>query len=206
MRQTVTASELNVRSGPGTAFAPLAQLARGNRVDVLEKDPGGSPWVRVLGGWVLGEHLADASAPAAAPDVGGPGWRLATSLERLLQQVNALAPKRAKTHDGTIGDRAHAARASDHNPQNGVVRAMDLTTDPAGGFDAQRLVNALVLSRDPRVSYIIHRGRIWRSYAKPGIPAWTSETYRGSNQHTAHVHVSVVADPRQYDDSRPWAL
>jgi uncharacterized protein YraI len=206
MKSTVTAAGgLNVRTGPGTAFVALPpKLPKGQVVEVLERDPGGSAWVRVARGWVHGDYLAESDT---APNVGGPGWRLATSLEQLLHQVNDMAPKRSKQHDGTIGDPAHAARKSEHNPdEDGVVRALDLTTDSARGFDAMKLVNALVLSRDPRVLYIIHRGRIWRSYAKPGIPAWTSETYRGANQHLSHVHISVVADPQLYDSGRPWAI
>ena len=57
-------------------------------------------------------------------------WRLARSLETLRAQINALSPNRSKASDGTIGDAAHSARTSDHNPDGGgVVRALDLTHD-----------------------------------------------------------------------------
>ena len=61
---------------------------------------------------------------------------MAKSLEVLLKQVNAQAPGRSKVSDGGIGDEEHSSRASDHNPNAaGVVQALDLTHDPAGGFD-----------------------------------------------------------------------
>ena len=70
-------------------------------------------------------------------------WRVAKSLLKLRDQINAHAPKRSKKSDGYIGDAAHASRSSDHNPwvkdgKMGVVTAADFTHDPAGGFDAER--------------------------------------------------------------------
>ena len=50
----VTASELNVRSGPGTQFRVLHQLQRGDRVRGI----GSGEWVELAdGGWVSSEHL-----------------------------------------------------------------------------------------------------------------------------------------------------
>src|SRR5262245_33953750 len=57
-------------------------------------------------------------APRAAkgrPETSG-AWRVAQCLLTLLGQVDELAPKRSRRCDGTIGDAAHAARTSDHNP------------------------------------------------------------------------------------------
>jgi hypothetical protein len=60
--------------------------------------------------------------------------RLARSLETLRHQVDQLAPNRDKDSDGWIGDTSHQARKSEHNPDaNGVVRALDITNDPAPG-------------------------------------------------------------------------
>jgi len=42
----VTATNLNVRSGPGTAFAPVAILSEGDRVEPVGRDPEGE-WIRV---------------------------------------------------------------------------------------------------------------------------------------------------------------
>lgn len=44
------------------------------------------------------------------------GWRIAESLQQLLDQVNQMAPGRSKASDGAIGDTSHQSRRSDHNP------------------------------------------------------------------------------------------
>lgn len=119
-------------------------------------------------------------------------WKLAGSLEQLRKQINALAPKRSKASDGTIGDAAHSARKSDHNPDTGgVVRAIDFTHDPKNGMDAEKLAAALIASKDPRIKYIIWNKRILAG--KNGPSAWKWRAYSGSNPHTKHIHISVVA-------------
>jgi len=62
----VTASRLNVRSGPGTQYAVIGSLPNGTRVTVLEQRSG---WWRVqagsLKGWVASQYLrADTGTPA----------------------------------------------------------------------------------------------------------------------------------------------
>lgn len=134
-------------------------------------------------------------------------WRLAASLDKLRDQVNAAYPTRSKVSDGTIGDAAHAASKSEHNPDsNGVVRALDLTHDPAHGLNAGALAERLRASRDPRILYIISNARIASSYAVNGVPAWTWRPYSGTNAHRSHVHVSVVESARLYDSVRPWSI
>lgn len=114
-----------------------------------------------------------------------------------------MSPNRDKSSDGTIGDAAHAASKSEHNPDaNGIVRAMDISNDPAHGVDSQKLADALVASRDPRILYVISNRRICSSVVSP----WIWRSYNGSNPHNHHVHLSVVSDPAKYDDTKPWAL
>lgn len=133
-------------------------------------------------------------------------WRLAKSLETLRSQVNRAAPTRSKASDGTIGDPAHAARASDHNPnKDGVVTALDITHDPAQGVDIQKLADALVASKDSRIKYIICNGRIVSGSGQKQ-PAWQWRKYSGSNAHTRHVHISVKSSKAHYDDTRDWSL
>lgn len=153
-------------------------------------------------GWCSAAHLADADALLPAKPK-PPGWRLASSLLTLRGQVDARAPQRSRTHDGTIGDAAHASRKSDHNPNGaGVVTAIDLTHDPAGGLDCAALADALVKSRDPRIKYIIFRGRIASSKVQP----WTWRPYTGANRHDKHLHLSVDAGPSRYDDPGKWGI
>jgi hypothetical protein len=135
------------------------------------------------------------------------GWRVARSLMRLLDQVNAIAPNRKKASDGTIGDARHQTRNSDHNPwvvdgTLGVVTARDITDDEAGGCSAQAIADAIVASRDKRVKYIIWNRRIISSQVQP----WTWRPYAGSNPHTKHVHISVLPAKAAYDDESDWTL
>src|ERR1043165_429852 len=59
-------------------------------------------------------------------------WYIAKSLETLRHQLNTIAPNRSTKSDGGIGDAAHSARLSDHNPtSSGQVCAPHLTNDPA---------------------------------------------------------------------------
>src|SRR6185369_17583336 len=130
-------------------------------------------------------------------------WRVARSLEVLRNQINAMAPDRDKSSDGTIGDERHQATKSEHNPDaNGVVRAMDISHDPAHGVNARKIAEALIISRDPRILYVISNGEIASSQTAP----WQWRKYSGSNGHFHHFHISVVSQPSLYDSLRPWAL
>lgn len=129
-------------------------------------------------------------------------WRVARSLLALRDQLNAAHPGRSTISDGTIGDASHAASVSDHNPDaQGIVRALDVTHDPAHGLDAGALAEQLRRARDPRIKYVISEGRIFSATVVP----WTWRTYTGADPHTSHVHVSVVPDSRA-DTATPWQL
>jgi len=127
-------------------------------------------------------------------------WRLARGLEKLRQQVNAKYPNRSRVSDGTIGDRAHSLRVSDHNPVKGVVHALDLTHNAAKGIDAHALAERIRQSRDPRISYIISNRR--QTSARTG---WSWVPYRGKNPHSGHAHFSSVHTSAR-DDTRDWKI
>jgi len=127
-------------------------------------------------------------------------------LDTLRTQINTAWPDRNKASDGTIGDTAHQARTSDHNPDPaGVVRAFDVTHDPTAGADMHAISEALRLSRDPRIKYVIWNSRMYSSYATSTVDPWTWRSYSGSNLHTRHMHMSVVADDRA-DNTDPWSI
>lgn len=131
-------------------------------------------------------------------------WRLARSLMKLREQVNAKWPNRSKVSDGSIGDAAHASRKSDHNPWlhdstgQPIVTAIDITHDPANGPDGTVLADLLIT--DPRVKYLIWNHRIWKARSSQ----W--EAYHGVNAHTHHVHVSVKALQASYDSEGEWPI
>lgn len=144
-----------------------------------------------------------------------PDWHVAASLQALLGEINQRWPNRDKRSDGALGDAAHSARVSDHNPdynapgaRRGVVRARDVDRD---GIDVDQLLAELRREcRDatPRVAYVIYNRRIMRSYPKtiggrtyqPG--EWAP--YDGPNPHTGHVHVSINHTAAAEADTSPW--
>ena len=134
-------------------------------------------------------------------------WRAANSILGLISAVNALAPGRSTISDGTIGDTAHAARKSDHNPNDfGVVTAVDLTHDPVKGADMHQITEFMRLERDPRIKYVIWDGRMFASYQTVMRNPWEWGNYSGTNQHRLHSHTSVVSDPKVYDQTGRWTI
>lgn len=138
--------------------------------------------------------------------------RVSNAIASLRDEVNRAHPGRVKISDGYLGDTAHSARTSDHNPDgNGIVHAMDVTVwddaDPDNLDDvAQPLAEFLRAKRDPRTKYVIHRGRMFSSYASGSRAAWQWGPYTGANGHFHHVHVSVYGDngaPWGYSAPRP---
>lgn len=137
-------------------------------------------------------------------------WRIANSLIHLRNQVNAKFPNRSKSSDGSIGDAAHATRNSDHNPwvkdSNGqpIVTAIDITHDPANGFDSYAFADMMVKERDARVKYIISNRRI--AAGTDGPQPWVWRKYTGQNPHDHHVHISVKSEEKFFDDTRDWRI
>jgi hypothetical protein len=133
--------------------------------------------------------------------------RLAKSLAVLRDEFNAAFPNRSKRSDGWIGDPAHAARASRHNPNNaGVVCAIDITHDPASGCDVHAIARRLVKHPHPELEYVISNGQVAKR--RTGF-AW--ERYRGSNPHTQHAHFAVGVGPDSeprppYDSTVAWGV
>lgn len=146
----------------------------------------------------------------------GKTWRMARSLGAtgelgLLGEINRSAPDRNRASDGGIGDAAHSARTSDHNPCkcHRVVCARDFTHDPAKGFDAHVFAEWLrlrVLAKDhgeSRVKYVIWNRRIFSGRGQ-SHSAGVWRPYAGKNPHTSHVHVSVRHPPALFDDPHAW--
>lgn len=137
-------------------------------------------------------------------------FRVFNSLLVLRGQANELAPDRAKGADGTICDQNHPT-TSDHCPHNvpGVgsemVSALDLTHDPAGGFDSYKFAEVLRVHRDQRIKYVISNHHMFSSYATSSYAAWTWRPYSGEDPHTNHVHISVL-DAAISDTTTVWNL
>lgn len=150
-------------------------------------------------------------------------WRNCKASIRLATEINGRWPNRDRLSDGTIGDAAHAARNSDHNPWikdpdgTGVVRARDIDEDldgnPANGVGDANVIaehlRALGKAGDVRLAnwgYVIYEGRIAGGNPTRGPGRWEWRPYTGTNAHRHHVHVSFSRDPEGYDSTAPWGL
>ncbi len=133
----------------------------------------------------------------------GERYFLARSLVAFRDSVDRQFPNRDKASDGWIGDAAHAARSSDHNPcwtcavpYRGIVRAIDVDID---GGDPNRDLRTEILNSaigHPAVWYVISNGKIYsRTYD------WKANDYTGANGHFHHVHISINHDVSSYNDS-----
>lgn len=109
----------------------------------------------------------------------------------VLKQATAFWPKRNKKSDGLLPSAAHLKQNSNSDHNTGL--AADVTHDPAKGVDCAVIYNEL--KKDPRVKYLIFKGRIWS--AKNG-----EDTYTGVNKHNTHLHISIK--PECGNDTSNW--
>ena len=134
----------------------------------------------------------------------GRRWVLAAGLMVLARQIDEFDPKSHAT-DGTVASRAHdkGSPTSDHRPNpysgTGVVRALDFGENTEN--DAFNILEAIRLSRDERVRYVIHERRMYSSY---GSQKWEWRSYSGPAPHDTHGHVSTL---EAYDSiTDPWQI
>lgn len=125
------------------------------------------------------------------------------SLQHLRAELNAVAPNRDKSSDGSVGDTSHSARPSGHNPDEtgnpedhdadrvDEVRARDFDVnlnEPGLTMEmvAQHLVEGCRAGRITWMKYIIFNRRIWSAGG-----GWVTRSYTGPNPHDKHLHVSA---------------
>ncbi len=159
----------------------------------------------------LGDDAEAALADAQDMTEAVADWRVATCLTALRDKINALAPRRSRAADGTIGDAMHRTRSSDHNPwvedgRLGVVTAIDITDDPGKGCSAEKLARSLQAMRDPRVKYVIWNRRIMNARAIDGAAPWEWRSYNGANPHKSHLHLSVRPEKASFDSGAEWQV
>jgi hypothetical protein len=134
-------------------------------------------------------------------------WRLNDALTRWRAAVDVRYPDRDRTTDGTIGDPAHAARDSDHNPDaDGTVDAWDMDVDVNGpGKPYAAAVEALkaVWEAHPAARYWIHNDQI--AHRNDG---WRRRPYNPDNpdrnKHIKHVHWN--SNQATETSTAPWII
>lgn len=142
-------------------------------------------------------------------------WHVAPSLLTLRDEIDYGYPERARHIDGFVGDAAHAARRSAHNPdEDGTVRAGDFTAITPDGRPVQGMAEAILEACEghPAALLMIHQGKIWSRNHGP----WRERPYTGANPHRDYVHVSTLNDvegtfSRQTlrqaaEDTTPWGI
>lgn len=126
---------------------------------------------------------------------------LAPSLARGRATLNKRYPKRDHTMDGWIGDAAHQARQSDHNPNaRNIVDALDI--DMYGGqtpVHRQTVIAGAIMH--PATHYVIHDQRIYNREAQ-----FRPRLYIGDNPHEGHCHVSIMQTAMAERNPAPWPL
>jgi hypothetical protein len=123
-------------------------------------------------------------------------WKPVAGIVALRDQVNKRWPDRDKRSDGIVGDTAHQARPSDHNPDSrGLVHAIDIDEDLRGSKNdnvwlADQIIAYARMKRpgSSRLKYVIYENQI--ASGTHGDHFWT---WRGDNyDHTIHMHISFT--------------
>ena len=120
--------------------------------------------------------------------------KLSKAAIQLREQFDDNFGDRDRTSDGWIGDSRHAARKSDHNPdEQGWVRAIDIDRDLSGKPKPDLMPDMAdqlrkLAKTDRRISYLIFDSKI--ASAKS---LWRFIPYKGVNQHRHHLHISFTS-------------
>lgn len=111
---------------------------------------------------------------------------LAPNLARRQSMIHAVYPTIVIY---SLGDTAHQAEASDHNPDaRGIWHAIDIMTETdTANAGAAAVILAWLLSNVTDLQYVIHDRVIYGRDEKHG---WAGAPYTGSDPHTNHIHVS----------------
>lgn len=116
-------------------------------------------------------------------------------LVQLRTEFNELNPKRDKGADGWIGDPAHQAEKSDHNPDSkGRVLALDIDSSgpwasPFGAY-VQWIVDRERAGITANLEYVIYN-----HYIASRDSSWHWVKYTGSSDpHVTHAHFSARHD------------
>jgi hypothetical protein len=118
--------------------------------------------------------------------------KLCKAGQQLREQIDDEYPDRDRKSDGWIADSRHLAKGnSDHIPQNGIVRAIDVDADlNAHKEETYALVEKIrkcAKRGDKRIKYIIYDGKIMSP-----ILNWKRRKYSGPNPHKSHFHISFT--------------
>jgi hypothetical protein len=121
---------------------------------------------------------------------------------QLRDQIDTWYQDRRTASDGWLGDARHSTRKSDHNPDAGCVRAIDVDSrlDSSEGLSVYLADQIRICAKtDKRISYVIHNGMIASK-----ILNFKWRKYSGFNKHTKHIHISFTKLGDK--DSKPFDI
>jgi len=137
-------------------------------------------------------------------------WFAEPSVKFILLDANRVAPHRSHASDGTIGDAAHSASTSDHNPDtDGGVHACDVTHDPEGGYDAHawalKVADRIKAGKEKRVKYIVtNDGKGADQIFNPSVSLTWRQNGAYKTEHRNHCHYSILYTDAAENDVTPF--
>lgn len=139
-------------------------------------------------------------------------------LVQLFDEFDFIAPSRDHASDGDIGNTAHQAEVSDHNPDEtgkvpihdadkiNEIHAIDVDnnlneSDLTMEKCVQFLLGRCRSGAEKRLRYIIYNRRIWSASS-----GWVQKTYTGASAHTEHAHFSASYETNLEASKASWHL
>lgn len=159
--------------------------------------------------WFSGKKEEDFEAEGfEEPLTARRGPRLVEGGVTLRDQINKRWGNRDKRSDGWIGDSAHQARKSDHNPDSqGWVHAIDVDEDLRGSnMDMEWLARQLMAyarnkrGGSARLKYLVYEDRISSGTYSRRFWVWR----HGNWGHQQHMHVSFTTQGET--DGSKWDI
>lgn len=135
-------------------------------------------------------------------------WKPVAGVSVMRDQINKRWPDRDKRSDGILGDAAHSARQSDHNPDSrGFVHALDIDEDLRGSAnDNVWLADQIIAyprmrrSGSNRLKYVVYEEKIASGTYPNHFWTWRGDNYG----HTIHMHISFTTQGES--DSTPFDI
>ena len=123
-------------------------------------------------------------------------WKPVAGVTVMRNQINKRWPDRDKRSDGVVGDLAHQARPSDHNPDSrGYVHAVDIDEDLRGSKNdniwlADQIIAYARMRRSgsSRLKYVVYEDKIASGTYANHFWTWRGDSYG----HKIHMHVSFT--------------